>query len=250
LDANEGLVEVNAQLRGEVAELRDKILQTNNSNEGNEQGLVLAEQSIQEKNATIANLRALLDKSVKSDERKQQHIRELQQERETLLFKLETLTQEIDAQRIPSPQQPAGTTIALQQANTELEGRNRQLQELLERSQKVYASLLQEHRKILGDRIDSRLFQTPIYVVFDSAEKTRRKQMSATAEKEARLVRAAYLRKVVLQFFSVEMESERATMVPLILELVGCTPEQISVVMRHRSRCQNLIAKTTGFFGF
>jgi hypothetical protein len=72
--------------------------------------------------------------------------------------------------------------------------------------------------------------------------------LSTSAGKEAGLMKAASLRRVVLQFFSLEMESERETMVPLTLELVGCTQEQMSVMMRQRSRSQHLIAKTTCFW--
>jgi hypothetical protein len=47
-----------------------------------------------------------------------------------------------------------------------------------------------------------------------------------------------------------EIEEEKSTLVPLILELVGCTRDQVSVVIRHWQRSQNLIVKTSGWFGF
>jgi chromosome segregation ATPase len=252
----EGALERSARLSGEVAELREKLLEANLANDGNEKSVAMAEQSIQEKNATMANLRTLLDKAVKSDERKQQQIEELQHERTTLNFRLQNALREIEAgpqqqqQQRQEKQQPA-VVQQLRQANAELEARNRKLQELLEKSHEVYAALRTEYDRLTDKRAqgDAR-FATHSCVVFESNERSRKKGMSSTAEKEAKLVKAAYLRRVVLQFFSQELESERGTMVPLILELVGCTQEQISVVMRHYSRSQHLIAKTSGLFGF
>jgi hypothetical protein len=122
----------------------------------------------------------------------------------------------------------------------------------------MYATLLYEHRKLLGEKGSKRrsILRRDAFVVFERDcrrmdERTaRRKRLSPSAEKEAKLVKAAYLRKVVLQYFSLEKESERNTMVPILLELVGCTVDQIAVVNRHILRNQSLIARTAGFFGF
>jgi hypothetical protein len=118
---------------------------------------------------------------------------------------------DLASQKLP----PLSTTVKqqpaqqFQHANAELEMRNRKLEEPLVKSHEVYASPFNEHRKLPGDRqnqqrgIDS-------FVVFDMNEIERsRKRISTSAQKEAKLVKAAYLRRVVLQFFSQEMESER-----------------------------------------
>jgi chromosome segregation ATPase len=254
LEEYNAALEVNKRLDAEVTELREKVLQIDLSNESREKSLILAEQSVREKNATITNLRALLDKSVKSDERKQQQIEELQRERAMLTSKMQTLSQELEFDRSAElkPQQNVQIN-QFQQANAELETRNRKLQELLEKSNEVYAALREEHRRLIDNQqFDLRRFSRQYCVIFEreQGEHLNRKRMSTAAQKEAKLVKAAYLRRVVLQFFSQEMESERETMVPLILELVGCTQEQISVVVRHHSRKQQLIAKTSGLFGF
>jgi chromosome segregation ATPase len=236
----EGVFQANARLVAEVAELRAKI----SENEGGGQEWAMTEQSLQEKNAVIANLRALLDKAVKSDERKQVQIEELQRERSVLMLNLQNARKEAGSDGARLQHEPTPMIQELQRANAELESRNRKMQEMLEKSHEVYARLLAEHQGMAAERTFC------CSVVFDRNEngKAQSRRMSGTAEREAKLVRAAYLRRVLLQFFSQEMESERNTLVPLILELVGCTKEQISVVIRHYSRSEHLIAKTSGLF--
>jgi chromosome segregation ATPase len=226
-------LEVNAKLSTEVSQLREKLLHINMSRNGSEEGLTMAERSIQEKNSVIANLQALLDKAVKSDNRKQQQLEDLQRERATLLFRLQNATLELGSDR---PQQkPRQTELVqqLQQANVELEARNRKLQELLEKFHEVYAALRADHERLVRNR--PRLVNYRC-LVFKRSECSQKKGFPPNASKEAKLVKSAYLRQVVLQFFSQEIESDRSPMVPLILELVGCTQEQVSVVMRHYSR--------------
>jgi hypothetical protein len=59
----------------------------------------------------------------------------------------------------------------------------------------------------------------------------------------------AYLRTTLVQFFAQDAD-RRGELVKLILELVGCTPQQVAAAQRQWTRSNQLIQKTTGFFGF
>jgi DNA repair exonuclease SbcCD ATPase subunit len=240
LSEGDAAIALSQRLAEEVAELREKFLQTSLVLEEHERSSLGLSQAIEEKDAALRNLRAMFEKATRSDERKQRQVEELQRERDELAAKLGSLT--FDAPR------PV-VEVPIEGASDDLESKNRKLQELLDRSQQLYTELLEKFRRTdPGEARKSLTFEA--FDVFDAAVRGKgKKRMSTSAEKEAKLVKAAYLRKVVLQFFSQEMEDERGTMVPLILELVGCTPEQVAVVKRHLQRNEHLIAKTTGLFG-
>ena len=57
-----------------------------------------------------------------------------------------------------------------------------------------------------------------------------------------------YLKRSLLQFF-LQDDNKRETMIPMILELVGCNPQQISTAQRQWKRSKQLFAKTSGWFG-
>jgi hypothetical protein len=58
----------------------------------------------------------------------------------------------------------------------------------------------------------------------------------------------AYLKSTLVQFFGRDAGT-RDGLIPLILELVGCNEQQIQTAQRHWQRSNQLIHKTTGFFG-
>lgn len=66
--------------------------------------------------------------------------------------------------------------------------------------------------------------------------------------KEKRARDDSYLKGILLQFFSVDLDSERLLMIPIILELVGCNKEQIAVVTQQYERKKNLLSRN-GLFG-
>jgi hypothetical protein len=245
--------DINARLTRELTKVREECQEVKLINEELEKSHTLACQVIEERTAALANVRTMLDRSMKSDERKQQQIDSLQKERHDLLAEVQDLTEQLQMKK-----ETKGITSEIAVVNEELEITNRKLQEKLDKSSEMYAALLYEFRQGSSERGIKTMgsFSREIFVVFEKDngrmnEKTvRRKRLSASAEKEAKLVNAAYLKKVVLQYFSLEKESERNTMVPILLELVGCTVEQIAVVNRHLQRNQSLIARTVGLFRF
>jgi chromosome segregation ATPase len=240
LSERDTAVALSQRLAAEVVELREKFLQASLALEEHEGSSSGFSQAIAEKDTALRNLRIMFEKVTRLDERRQRQLEELQHERDELAAKLRSLTFETPQPVIEVP---------VEASSDDLESKNRKLQELLDRSQQLYTELLGKFRRTDPGEV-KRTLTFEEFNVFDVVLRGKaKKRMSTSAEKEARLVKAAYLRKVVLQFFSQEMEDERGTMVPLILELVGCTPEQVAVVKRHLQRHEHLIAKTTGFFG-
>ena len=75
---------------------------------------------------------------------------------------------------------------------------------------------------------------------------TKLKPINAKSEEE---VIGAYLKRVLLQFF-LQDESKRSELVPLILELAGCTEQQIMAATRQWERSVRLASKSTSIFGF
>ena len=65
-------------------------------------------------------------------------------------------------------------------------------------------------------------------------------------KEDKKLAQNAYLRRVLLQFFT-EEEKNRPSLIPIILKLVGCNDEQVSAVMRQWERSSHLFS---GLFGF
>jgi DNA repair exonuclease SbcCD ATPase subunit len=238
-----------------AAEARADVARLQLANDELVRSHALACEAIEERAAAVATLRTMLDRAMRCDERKQAQVEALQRERDELNARVSALMAQLKAANA-APEATMAVAVAVAQPRDDLEARARKLQRRLDAANERYAALLYEHRKGRGEgvRVGGSPLRCHSFVLFESQgsrnDGARRKRLSASVEKEARLVKSAYLRKVVLQYFSLERESERTTMVPILLELVGCTVDQIAVVNRHLQRNQSLIARTAGFFGF
>jgi chromosome segregation ATPase len=239
----------NATLEREISDLRQKCLEATLAAEEHQQAHSMIQTALDDQNSALLKLKVFVSRTAKLDQMKQRQVDELQKERDVLASKVAALSATFQQDTSSAPPQDAPASSAV----NNLETKNRRLAELLQKSNDRYAVLLEEHGRLLdGCRAPAARPVTLSYqfrLVFES-DAPKKKSISSAAEKEARLVKAAYLRKVLLQFFSMEIEEEKSTFVPLILELVGCTRDQVSVVMRHWQRSQNLIVKTSGLFGF
>ena len=74
-------------------------------------------------------------------------------------------------------------------------------------------------------------------------------QKAEADQNEKKIMKEKYLKSTLIQFFVVDSD-KRSTLIPIILDLVGCNEQQIQVAQRQWDRSNQLIQKTTGFFGF
>lgn len=226
--------------------------------------------TIDDRDSTILKLKNLLTRSNKSDKRKQQQIDDLQSYIQTVQNKGYQFD---EIEKLTSEKEELEEKLRKSKASDELFQQNQKLQEAHDRTNQLYSQLLEDHLKLMKEATfrseinlsishDSNCFEyfpeiDENEIAFDIEKLTPKSSSHSFVEsepsnskKETKLARSAYLRRVLLQFFSEENDSERAEMVPIILELVGCSNEQVSVVMRHLQRNQHLIARTAGFFGY
>ena len=264
-------------LNSNIEELQNKIFSANlqiKEHEKSEKDIAAA---IEERNSTIFKLKSLLSRSVKSDQRKQVQIDELQEQIIRLQQNEKTFD---DLEKMKLEKEELEQRIKNSQASNDIELQNQKMQEMIDKSNRLYAQLLEENQNLQKQLSETKHFHKGIYKTFsyeigykedssnrgmssitpqnsstDFNEKSfqpapSHKSLSPNVQKEAKLVKSAYLRRVLLQFFANEVDDERAEMIPIILELVGCTKDQTSAVMRQWERNQHLIARTAGFFGF
>lgn len=244
--------EKNAEFAKQMEELRIELFNQKTLTHEHERAHESIAEVIDDKNATIIKLKSLLSRSVKSEQRKQQQIDAIESERKQLLERFANLSSspELFAQAsFNGDEAKPSEELEIEELTTQ----NRKLQEMLEASRRLYSELQEKYRNIKRQNRHQQRLQFETCQVFDVAEslETRRKlkRMTNNAKREAKLVKSAYLRRVLLQYFSQEEDSDRNMMIPMILELVGCTREQTSMVMRQLERNQQLITRTAGFFG-
>ena len=124
---------------------------------------------------------------------------------------------------------------------------------MLNKSNTLYTDLLEKHKSLnekylilKGDKTNSKLQSFQIANIKPKNKINRKQRKDIMKEKRAR--DDSYLKGILLQFFSVDLDSERLLMIPIILELVGCNKEQIAVVTQQYERKKNLLSRN-GLFG-
>ena len=244
--------EKNAEFAKQMEELRIELFNQKTLTHEHERAHESIAEVVDDKNATIIKLKSLLSRSVKSEQRKQQQIEAIEAERKQLLERFANLSSspELFVQdTFKGDDSKPSEELEIEELTTQ----NRKLQEMLESSRRLYSELQEKYRNLKRQNRHQQKLQFETCQVFDVAEslETQRKlkRMTNNAKREAKLVKSAYLRRVLLQYFSQEEDSDRHMMIPMILELVGCTREQTSMVMRQLERNQQLITRTAGFFG-
>jgi hypothetical protein len=197
-----------------------------------------------ERDATTAKLRGQIQSLLKQDSERSATIQELRLEICELNEKIAQLSSGI-AQTSADDHAEADrglleTRLWDSQATEELVRKNQKLTEMLEDSNRLYVQLKQEYTDLLHGS-GARELSTHTAIIFDSVPSRRRRSSVATD-----MAQSAYLRRVLLQFFSAEQRT-RASLVPVILALVGCDPPQISAALRHWERGSQLFS---GLFGW
>jgi chromosome segregation ATPase len=191
-------------------------------------------------------LKTLLQRSLDSDERNQKRIGQLQAE-------VESLSQSLTPGEDPRIQGMTETILKLERSNQELEKRlsethpsaeaeakSARLAAMLEKANMMWAEAVAQNKELetRGRRASLSMWQGESLSI-----------AGVVKGKENGNVVNAYLRSTLIQFFGQDA-SRRGDLVPLILQLVGCTEQQVRVAQRQWERSNQLIQKTTGLFRF
>ena len=214
---------------------------------------------IQEKDQTISKLKETVQFYSKQEQSNKKTIDDLKSD----LCKLTEAYAQISANSSQSTNQDDIVTklqlekaqlekkLKNSQASADLIAKNRQLSAMMEKSNRLYTMLLDEHQALVKEHESMK----PKYVHRDMVFVT---GIESTTIKAAPIkmiektndtndVTIAYLRRTLLQFFT-EEQNDRNSMIPLILDLVGCTKEQILVATKEYQKSQQLISRTSRFF--
>jgi chromosome segregation ATPase len=192
-------------------------------------------------------LKALLQRAVESDQRSQQRIGQLQAELAVLSERLVTDAGAQDHGMLER-------VVALELANQALERRLSEarpsadaeekvarLTTMLEKAKVMWSDAAMQNKELMTRLRDPNLSLCP--------GETFAIQASAGNAAENGSVVNAYLRATLIQFFGQDA-SRRGELVPLILQLIGCSEQQKRAAQRQWDRSNQLIHKTTGLFGF
>jgi len=205
------------------------------------------EKLISEKEESISKLKSMLQRSVKSDQRKQVQIEELQNENNRLMSivgsgvlgtphsNVELITrQEMLIQELQE-------RLANSQPNIEMEQKFERLQSMLEASNSLYTSLKE---KVADDKCIPNKCDLSAPQLFEIHYHKEKKIRSPDNES----LSIVQVRKALLQYFLTDHASQHE-LIPIILNLVGCKKDQINTAL-HRYETQNqIINRTGGFFG-
>lgn len=188
-----------------------------------------------DKDQQIDNLKVLAQRYAKSDQRKQQQIDDLQMEISGFLARLNethpTDTASSLEEKVRTLQEQHHDT----EPNRDLVKRNKKLKKIVEKSNQMYAQLLEENR-ILQQRTQS---HTGCYEMceFDSLDIP----LIKNQREEPPEIKEAYLRKVLTNFFYQDTITQR-TFIPLLFELVGCNEEQIEDICRQWDKSHGILS--------
>jgi hypothetical protein len=134
------------------------------------------------------------------------------------------------------------------QGSLELQAKNARLAAMLEKSESLYSNALAQNRALM-ERLGSRALHLCHFGAIEIEPEAEIMSNAGFMKRaEQRLVLTAYLKSTLIQFFGRDAGT-RDGLIPLILELVGCNERQIRTAQRHWERSNQLIHKTTGFFG-
>lgn len=243
------------------------------------------ERLIAEKDSAIEKLKGMLQSSVDSDKRKQQQLEEQHKEIQKLHELLHSAYQpnnntnfvtkfhvEKDVEYITRLERKVTdleSRISNSLPSVELQEKNERLLAMIEKSNTLYAQATDTIQKLKfqiseQNNKDNQPLAMEITFQFDNSfnsidnlPKTQhlRPKKSAliykTKLKKLKHTYRAYiasLRQTLLQFF-LKDEASKISLVPVILQLVGCTQDQVSTVMLKIQSNQRLANQSGGFFG-
>jgi chromosome segregation ATPase len=215
---------------------------------------------IHEKDRTLEKLKKLVQRAKKEDERKQQQINDLQSElqtRTTLLLAEATPDLLGTVSRLEAHLRDLEQRLQASQANKEMEQKNERLTKMLDKSNRLYAALLKQNQALIAEQ--SRTEPRPL-MLSELAQFSIQPDIRATlfgalpklgknkGKPDEKRITDAYLKRVLLQFF-LQDDTTRDQLIPLILELAGCSEQHILAAQRQWQRSIHATPKSSGFFG-
>jgi DNA repair exonuclease SbcCD ATPase subunit len=213
---------------------------------------------LNEKNKTIEKLKKLVQRGRKEDERKQQQINDLQAELESKITRIPAHAAPNllgTVARLESENRELKQRIENSQANKEMELENEKLTKMLDKSHRLYAVLVAQNQGLLAEQarrvsgeIELRIESFKgMLILPDSAKPSKMAQVRKVLTDEKK-IKDTYLKRVLLQFF-LQDDATRDQLIPLILDLVGCSEQHISAAQRQWQRSVHASPKASGFFG-
>jgi hypothetical protein len=256
-----------------------------------EQQLKKCQEDLAAKEAKVVKLKNLLTRSMRADKRREQQIESLQIDLDDRDRHIQSLNQELEEKAAFTARQ----TARIEQLELELTEMSNRLQsgagsdaaqrrtervnQLLERSNGLYAELHTRYQQVCADLEAERRRQAApgrperaVIVSDDEAiilcdNSTFRKCLAAqvpkgVATQDCRLkaTRArepagvgesllkVYLKGVLLEFFIGDSSTQNG-LIPVILQLLECTPEQITAAQRGFAEGRQIIAKAAAALG-
>jgi chromosome segregation ATPase len=195
-------------------------------------------------------LKSLLQRSLDSDQRNQQRIGQLQAEIESLSQRL-TSTDDSGSQalrervvQLEQENQALERRLSEARPNADSEAKSARLAAMLEKANLMWSEAVAQNKELTG-----RIRQPAVSLSLSLWAGESVFVGGCARPKENGNVVNAYLRTTLIQFFGQDA-NRRGELVPLILQLVGCTEQQVKVAQRQWERSNQLIQKTTGLFRF
>ena len=261
LDTNNCIFQdqINLQAK-EINELRQRLIISQEENKEIQNSIHGMEQIMTNKDETISKLKILLGRSLKTEQRSQDTIQGLNQE----INNFHTKIAELSLQIIHSSEQNDHLSNEIKSLQKEIEDNEKsneqsqkiqKLTQLLEKSNEMYLNLQKENQKLNEESSKRRSFSQQIVHLHSNDITIESNNQHSSDNKDDsvmisdKIVTITYLRRVLLQFFTDE-ESNRTNLIPMILDLVGCTKEQQNAVLRQYLRSTSLIAKTSSVLGY
>jgi hypothetical protein len=227
--------ELNAELEAQLAAPVSKIV----------------EKALADKDQSILKLRAMIQRYEKSEETKQQQIDDQSHEIRRLATALEegrrrlVSTGEVESLRrqIADLQ----SQISNSEASRQLEAKCENLNVLLEQSNRKYSDLRERY-----ERLEQNL-NPPVpklsLDISEKVEKITRQQKRGRIARDPQDGMMTSLKQTMLQYFLADVQNQEA-LVPVILELVGCTQDQIQAAIHKVKSNQQFVNRATSIFSF
>jgi chromosome segregation ATPase len=213
------------------------------------------ERAISEKDQAITKLRAGVQKCVQTDQQRQQQIEEQQRHIErlsSLLLDAQRRTRGTSIEEVAKREREClelKAELTNSQSSRQLEAKCEKLAAMLDRSNRLFDSLNEKYQgvcKQLG-RYRPMLAVAQSWAFEQVSITAPEMQQNPAGDREA--VALASLKKAVLQYFLRDVGNQEH-LVPVILELVGCAPEQVRAAVRKVKSNQQMVSRARSVFGW
>ena len=212
------------------------------------------EKAMLEKDQSILKLRGMIQKFVKSDQAKQQQIEEQQREIQRLVASITQGSPVVSREgsleevaRLEREVESLKAQLTKSQASQHLERRCEKLSAMLDTSNQLYAELNGKYEALVRSRPKT-LSMSPCECTELKAKSSEHGKASHSGEVEELHAMLASLRKTILQYFLTDLTNQE-NLIPVILELVGCTKEQIQAAASKFKSNQQFVNRAGSFLG-